>query len=463
MTETTKMSPMDAAFLQMEKPGAPMHVAGLMVFELPAKGSRHFVTKLVEEWRKETRIEAPWNQKLASPSPMQLAPRLKTCNDPDIEYHVRHLHLPQPGGQKELGQLVARLHSQPMDLRKLLWECFIIEGLADNQFAIYMKFHHCVVDGISGTFLLMKGLSDSVGDNKTPPFWIHSAPEKPFQPGPFKLPSAAAVYGTARNVLRMFSKDETMTTLRSAPYTPLNGPIGAQRRFATQSFAVDRIKAVAKTAKVTLNDVVVCLVGGTLRRYLQSITALPGESLTAAIPISLRAEGDQSSGNSVGMIYSIIGTNIADPVLRLSKIHESTNLAKQQVLGLEPEMRVPYSLLSMAPSVLRIMTGSSARKRPMLNTVVSNVPGGKAEKYLRGAKLLHCFPANIVYPGMATSFTCYSHANTLNIGITACRDTVPHMQKLAVWMEEALVELEEKLGIVEALPTRSLEAAGDEV
>ncbi len=458
MINRTKLSPMDAAFVQLESPGAPMHVAGLMIFELPTQSGDDFVRELVEDWRSETRIAAPWNQKLVSPSRWQLAPCLKTCNDPDLEYHVRHLHLPKPGGQRELGQLVARLHSQPMDMRKLLWECFIIEGLADNRFAIYMKFHHAIVDDISANVLLMKGLSESRRDAKTPPFWVHTAPEKPFQTGPFKMPSAQAMISTAANVLKLFGRDEQLTTLRSAPKTPLNGPIAAQRRFATQSFDMARLKAVARHAGVSLNDVVVCLVGGTLRHYLQSITALPADSLTAAIPISLRAEGDKSIGNSVGMIYSILGTNIADPVVRLQKIHQSTNLAKQQVLGLPAEMRVPYSLVSMAPSIVRMLTGVSGKSQPLFNTVVSNVPGGQEEKYLRGARLVNCFPANIVFQGMAASFTCYSHAGTLNVGITACRDTVPHMQKLALGMESALVELESKLGVTKPAKAKRTKA-----
>lgn len=447
MTDSIKMSPMDAAFVQLESANAPMHVAGLMIFELPEKASANFVSDLVNDWRMETRVEAPWNQKLASPSRWQLAPRLKTCRDPDLEYHVRHLHLPKPGGERELGQLVARLHSQPMDFRKLLWECFIIEGLERNRFAIYMKFHHSIVDGISANVLLMKGLSALKSDKKTPPFWIHPAPEKPFRPGPFEMPSVQAVVNTATNVLKLFTRDEAMTTLRSAPRTPLNGPIAAQRRFATQNFPMARIKAVAKHAGVSLNDVVLCLVGGTLRNYLQSITALPAQSLTAAIPMSLRAEGDKSCGNSVSMIYSILGTNIADPVVRLQRIHKSTDMAKQQVLGLPQEMRVPYSLASMVPSVMRMLLGVSSNRQPLFNTVVSNVPGGQEEKYLRGARLMNCYPANIVFPGMAASFTFYSHAGTLNLGITACRDTVPHMQKLAVGMEDSLRDLESRLGL----------------
>ncbi|SFM00555.1 WS/DGAT/MGAT family O-acyltransferase [Marinobacter zhejiangensis] len=453
----TKLTPLDAAFVQLESPGVPMHVAGLMIFEPPAKGGADFVRTLVSDWRKETRIAAPWNQKLESPSRWQLAPCLKTCQDPDLEYHLRHLVLPKPGGQVELGQLVARLHSQPMDMRKLLWECYVIEGLAENRFAIYMKFHHSIVDGISASVLLMKGLSDSAKDRKTSPFWIQTAPEKPFQPASFKMPSVPAMLGAANNVLKLFGRSDSLTTLRSAPRTPLNGPIGAQRRFATQNFDMTRLKATAKTAGVSLNDVVLCLVGGTLRKYLQGITALPTESLTAAVPMSLRAEGDLSPGNSVGMIYSIIGTNVADPVLRLKKISQATNVAKQQVLGLEPEMRVPYSIASFAPAIARMLTGVSGKKKPMFNAVVSNVPGGRDDKYLRGARLLHCYPANIVFPGMATSFTCYSHAGTLNVGITACRDTVPSMQKLALGMEEALCELEHGLGLEAHANPRSLD------
>lgn len=442
-----RLSPMDAAFVQLESPAAPMHVAGLMVFEKPGKGSGQFVKNLVDDWRKETRICPPWNQKLRSPSRWQLAPGLEETFDPDLEYHVRHVSLPEPGGERELGQMVARLHSQPMDMRKLLWECFFIDGLAENRFAIFMKFHHAMVDGISASNLLMRGLSESANDRRMPPFWVHPAPEKPFQTTAVRIPSAQAVLGTAGKIARLFSRDDRLTTLRSAPRTSINRQISAQRRFATQAFELDRLKRVARHAEVTLNDVVVALVGGTLRRYLQEKTALPGDSLTAAIPVSLRAEGDQSVGNSVGMIYGMIGTNVADPLLRLKKVHNSLVLAKEQILGLEPEMRVPYSILSMAPSIAAMMTGAARHLPPMFNTVVSNVPGGNKDRYLRGARLLHLYPANIVFPGMAVSFTCYSHAGFLNVGIIACRDTLPHMQKLATGLEDSLRELEEALGL----------------
>ncbi|MBZ2169834.1 WS/DGAT/MGAT family O-acyltransferase [Marinobacter sp. F4216] len=447
-----RLSAMDSAFVQLESPSAPMHVAGLMVFERPAKAGEQFVRKLVDDWRSETRICAPWNQKLRSPSRWQLAPVMEETFDPDLEYHVRHLSLPKPGGERELGQMVARLHSQPMDMRKPLWECYFIDGLEGRRFAIYVKFHHALVDGISASNLLMRGLSESATDHRMPPFWVHPAPEKPFQMSAARgLPSTQALLGTAGKLVRLFSSDERLTTLRSAPKTAINGAISAQRRFATQAFELDRLKTVASRAGVTLNDVMVTLVGGSLRHYLKEKTALPETSLTAAIPMSLRSEGDQSIGNSVGMIYSMIGTNIADPVLRLKKVSESTSIAKEQILDLEPQMRTPYSILSMLPSIASMMTGAAKHVAPMFNTVVSNVPGGKKEKYLRGARLLHLYPANIVFPGLAVSFTCYSHAGFLNVGIIACRDTLPQMQRLATGLEDALSELERELGISPAL------------
>ncbi|MDO3720134.1 wax ester/triacylglycerol synthase family O-acyltransferase [Marinobacter sp. chi1] len=444
---SSKLSPMDSAFIQLETPRTPMHVAALMVFEAPEEGVASFVKKLMEDGRKETRITSPWNKVLVSGSRWQLAPSLVTSYDPDLEYHLRHLSLPAPGGEKELGQLVAQLHSQPMDLRKLLWECVVIDGLEGDRFAIYVKFHHSIVDGVSGASLLMNGLSDHKDDLTTPPFWVHAAPEKPLSLKRLKLPSLGETMGTAKNVLKMFGENDSLTTLRSAPRSPLNGRIGPQRRFATQAFPLERLKAVARHEGVTLNDVVACLVGGSLRRYLKDITALPKESLTAAIPMSLREAGDMSSGNAVGMIYSIVGTNIADPVVRLHEIHASTSEAKKHIQELSPEMRVPYSLASMAPAILKMLSGMGGTGRPMFNIVVSNVPGGRQEKYLRGARLLHLYPANIVFQGMAVSFTCYSHAGTLNVGIIACRDSVPHMQRLATGLTDALVELEEGLGI----------------
>lgn len=441
------MSPLDAAFVQLEAPGTPMHVGALMQFQIPDDAPDDFVAGLLHGWRAHRgRPQLPWTSRLVVPRRWQAAPATVESQNLDLEYHLRHQALPYPGGERELGQLIARLHSQPMDLRKPLWECHVIEGLSDRRFALFIKFHHSIVDGISATQLLMRGLQTASDSPLPEPFWC-----QPTQPNSKNsLAGRAAIRdlpSIGGKLLRLWRKEGEVTSLRDAPHSIFNARIGAQRRFATQSVELDRVKAVARAAGVSVNDVVLSLGGAAIRSYLKDINQLPRRSLTAAIPMSLREPGDRSARNAVSMLYSELGTHIADPLLRLHTISRSTSAAKTQVLELPKSAREAYSMLNMAPFVGSILSGRAGRHRPLFNVVVSNVPGSPEPRYLNGARLLHCYPANIVMHGMALSITCYSHAGYLNFGITACRDSVPHMQRLATALADALLELESALQI----------------
>ncbi len=299
-----RLSVLDSSFLQLEAAEMPMHIAGLSIFSIPEGKDQEFVGELVEKFRACKVFNNPWNYYLKRPSRFQFQPVLKETFDVDMEYHVRHLALPRPGGERELGQIVARVHSQPLDFRRPLWEVHFIEGLEDNRFAVYMKMHHCLVDGVSGMRLLMSSLSDRPDDPMQLPFWAAVDRTKrivlPPESKKLELPSV----GESLNFLRQAGKtilgrSDELVTLRSAPKTVLNGRIHNQRRFATHVESLTRIKAIAKAAECSLNDVVLALSGTVLRAYLLSHDALPKESLTVSIPVALHQPGGTDLKNNI--------------------------------------------------------------------------------------------------------------------------------------------------------------------
>ncbi len=451
-----RLSPMDAIFLYLERPETPMHAAGLLVFDYPEGADAGFCRELIDELRSATRFERPWSQRLRSP-------RLKRLShfwvdDPaiDLEYHVRHSALPEPGGERELGQLIARLHSYPLDLTRPPWEVHVIEGLEGNRFAMYFKLHHALTDGVSALRMLLSSLSEEADDLDHPLFWMKPAPSrtrgrKSDRTGIRRFTEAMrgnmqSVPDIARAFGRLIPRQANELALPfTAPPSLLNARVSGQRRFATQQYETDRVKRLAKTAECSLNDVVLALSAAALRRFLEESGALPKKSLTVGIPVSVRAKDDEGAGNAISMMVSTLATEVADPVERLRAISASVGEAKEHFRKMSPEALQSYTVLFLTPYILQMATGAGSAKKPIWNVVVSNVPGPNEPRYLRGARLNALYPISLAFHGQALNITCVSYAGTLNFGFTAARDSLPHMQRIAVYMGEALEELEQAL------------------
>lgn len=446
-----RLSMLDTTFLQLESRRTPMHVAALMLFELPEGASAEFVGDIVQRFRAVKIFRNPWNYRLRRASRLQFLPRLEEVQDVDLEYHVRHLSLPRPGGERELGQLIARLHSQPLDLRKPLWEVHLVEGLGQNRFALYVKVHHALADGISATRMLIGALSTEARSLGQLPFWAVDPDARgkgspPAAPAPAAArPSLTAMAAASRAAWRTWTarSDGEEVTLRNAPKTLLNQDIYSQRRFATHTEPLARLKAIAKAADASLNDVVLALVGSTLRDYLGDHDVLPRRSLTAAVPVSLHVSGDTRIGNNVSMMFATLGTHIADDGVRLEAVKASTRAGKERLRSLPAGSQQLYPALVLAPFFAGVAAGINGRLRPPFNVIVSNVPGAPDERYLFGARLAHCYPVSIPTHGGALNVTCFSHAGQLNFGLVACRDSVPHVQQMAVNLGPAVDRLEE--------------------
>ena len=447
-----RLSVLDTSFLQLESARMPMHVAALMTFELPPGAGPGFVSELVQRLRACQVFQNPWNYRLPRASRVQFRPQLEEVHDIDLEYHVRHLALPHPGGERQLGQMIARLHSQRLDFRKPLWELHVIEGLAQSRFALYLKIHHALVDGVSAAKLMMRALStapDALGEL---PFWAakdDSARDLPRAqqrqarrttlPRPadaLKILQAAAASWTRKG------EDEDVS-LRSAPRTILNDRIHSQRRFATHSEPLSRLKSIAKAADCSLNDLILALTGAVVREYLLGHNALPEQGLTASIPVSLHNPGDKEISNKVSMMFATLGTHIADDRRRLEMIRLSTSNAKVRLQALPAGSQGLFSSLMLAPYIASLVSGAAGRGKPVFNVVVSNVPGPQEPRYLFGARLVSLFPVSIPTHGAALNVTCFSYAGQFNFGLTACRDSVPHMQQMAVGLGHAVDRYEE--------------------
>jgi WS/DGAT/MGAT family acyltransferase len=460
-----RLNPLDTAWLFTESRAAPNHVGGLLQFRLPDHAPKDFLRQLKADFRSHRDFKPPWNRRLKFPFNKNPVPAWVEDDDIDLEYHVRHAALPWPGGERELGELVGRLQSTPLDLVRPPWECTIIEGLDKRRFALFIKMHHSLIDGVSGMKLLQRAMStDRAKSLGLPPFWA-SGTDGAVRPGRAGTPptmanaTALAVQGLSdqarslpqlatafgKILRRIGDPSDGMMVPFDAPRSVLNGRVREKRRFATQQFSMERLRAVATAAQCTLNDVVLAICGGALRRFLEECGHLPEKPLTAGIPVSVRPKDDEGTGNAISFIVSTLGTDIADPAARLQAIKTSVQHAKAQVQGLPRQAMLQYTMLLMAPTIVTLLTGIGGRTRPMFNITISNVPGPDKPLFFRGAELLATYPASIVTHGQALNITCQSYAGAMNFGYTGCHSSLPRMQRLAVYSAEALQDLEAAL------------------
>jgi WS/DGAT/MGAT family acyltransferase len=438
-----------------------MHVGGLFEFTPPDDAPPDYLKQQLERMREQHTIPPPWNLRLVDgPVIGQRLPLMREDHDIDLDYHVRHSALPHPGGQRELGILVSRLHSHQLDLHRPLWEVHLIEGLEGNRFAVYMKTHHSLIDGVSGMRLILRALSADPGDRNTPAFWTVGAGRRPGRDGDERdsgplAPAigaarggASALAGLARAGLelgRASLGDQPLQAPYRVPDSALGAHITGQRRFATQRYELARIKALARAADCTLNDIVLYLCGTALRRYLSEHSRLPDRALTAGIPVNLREEGDQSMGTAIGMMVATIATDVANPRERLETIKASTAEAKRHLRKLPGPARSYYTLLVNGPYIAGLITGLGSRAPAPFSLGMSNVPGPTEPLYFNGARLDALFPLSLLFQGNAINITCVSYAGTLNFGFTGARDALPHLQRLAIYMGDAVDEISEIL------------------
>lgn len=444
------LNPIDALFLTAESREHPMHVGSLQIYQRPAERGDDFVRSLYAELMSATPVRPRFRRQqrriLGSFSSVVWA-----HGEIDLEYHLRRCALPQPGGTAELLDLVEHLHGALLDRHRPLWEGRIIEGMAQDRLALYVKMHHALIDGVSAQRLLQRSLSEDPCATRIRAPWTvsHSEPEPDpdvpeslWQQVRHALPRLAGEVGGVRNAVRALAEGKLALPL-SAPSTMFNVPIGGARSIAVGSWPMERIHAVRRATGTTVNDVVLALSAAALREYLMKRNALPDKSLTAMVPVNLRRASDTGlEGNLVAALLCDLGTDIADPAQRLAAISTSMREAKRVFTELPRLQALALSALLMSPVGLTFLPGFQALPRVPFNLVISNVPGPREPAYLQGARLEHNYPLSIPFDGQAMNITVTSTADSFDVGIVGCRRSVPQLPTLVDHLDTALTELE---------------------
>jgi diacylglycerol O-acyltransferase len=493
------VGPLDAMFLLGETREQAMHVGGLMLFDLPdgardqvfPDGTRDYVSRLYQEIVEDQTVNPLFTRRVRN-RPLDLGYwSWDQDREIDLEYHVRLSGLARPGRYRELFELTSRLHGTLLDRHRPLWEMHLIEGVQGRRFAIYSKIHHSMIDGVTALRWMQNTLTPDPTLTGVPATYalphapvVDERPEPPMpEPNGFGggLPTAAelfaavgrlpgeagkAVGGAGRAVggvgrvladlaglspvglksaLRALQTEHSSVAFQ-APQTIFNQPISAARRFAAQSWPMERLEKVRAMTGATLNDVMLAMCSGALRNYLVEQNALPDKGLTAMVPVSLRStDGNNTGGgNSLATLIADLGTDEIDPERRIRRIMESTSYGKGVLSQLSPLQNLMMGALGLGSAgPAAVIPGLARRTPPPYNLVISNIPGpSESPLYWNRSRLRGMYPASIVLNGQALNISVTSYDHQLHFGLVGCRRTVPHLQRLLTHLETSLTELE---------------------
>lgn len=462
------MDPTDLPFVVMEARERPMHVGGLQLFTTPDGADWDYVRGIYESALADPAELHPLLSRRPGRTPIIGRLQWEVDERIDLSYHVRHSGLARPGRIRELLEVVGRLHGTLLDRNRPLWEAHLIEGLDDGRFAVYTKIHHALVDGVSAMRMLSDALSTDPDERDMPPPWAARSRVRAAKtdagssaPGgsPFET-AAAGILNTASSIGRLgfdlaatagrFTDsirdgldDHASVLPYQAPETMLNVPITGARRFAAESWDLERIRSAGKRLGGTLNDAVLAMCGGALRRYLVDQEALPETPLIAMVPVSLRAADDASGGNAVGVILANLATHTSSGAERFELVKASMDAGKARFEGLSQGQIMALSAISFIPMATGPLFRFDSFRRPPYNITISNVPGPKETRYWNGARMDGSYPVSIPMDGQALNITLSSYDGSIDFGLIGDRNAVPHLQNLLEHLEESLVELEE--------------------
>ena len=501
MSDARKLSAMDASFLYLETPEMPMHVGSMAIFRLPEDYKGDFFEDFKAMIASRLHI-APILKARLEKAPLDIDhPSWVEDDQFDIDRHIFRASLPAPRDRATLERIVGWMHAKLLNRARPLWEFYVFEGMKDNEIGLYSKMHHACIDGGAGAALtnmiydvtpiprtieppterarvgqeprdIAANLLDSYQQLWREPFNASAAAkgiELPrsgksdlgsilFDNAMFQIENAVKFAGNVPTLLKGVSdvigkitdpKSRDSISSMMSPPTVLNKQISSERSFAGVSIPLSRAKAVAKAAGGKLNDVVLAISSGVVRRYLVERGALPTKSMTAAVPISLREEGNTDANNQVfGMICSI-ATNVDDPKTRLETIIAQSTKSKEMshpLRALMPQIQ-NVSMLG-APIFVQILSLLYSRSSlsdvlpPAANITVSNVPGPRQTLYAAGAELLHIFPVSISTHGLALNITVQSYRDQLDFGFISGANIIPHVQVLCDMVPEEFSALE---------------------
>jgi WS/DGAT/MGAT family acyltransferase len=453
-----RLSALDVSFLTNESSSAHMHVGGIMIFEGPPPA----YDDLLEHIRSRLHLVPRFRQKLAYP-PVPTG-RPFWIDDPafNLEYHVRHSALPSPGSEEQLRNMAARVFSQQLDRTKPLWELWMVQGLTRKRFALVTKTHHALVDGVSGV-----DIATVLFDVKPVPEPSH--PEHEWIPGPepsgaqLLAKDAEGLVGTPVRLARRLGRaierpraalgqlGEAAEALgevgwnfaNPAPDVPLNVPIGSHRRFEWVRSDLAQFKRVKDVLGGTVNDVVLTVVGGAMRRWLQSRgMRTDGLELRTQVPVSIRAADERGHlGNKIAAVRASLPVYVEDPIQRLNVVRRAMDGVKQSKQALGAEVISRFN--DFAPPTLLAQSARVNFSTRLFNLVVTNVPGPQIPLYVLGRELEDIFPVGFLPPNQALFIAIMSYNGEINFGLLGDYDVMYDLDDVAVAIEESLAELVE--------------------
>ena len=479
---------LDSAFINLEQTNTPQHVGGMGIYD-PSTAPGGFVRfkDVISSFERRLGNMPLFRTRLVEvPGGVDRPYWVKDANF-DVEFHLRHIALPEPGDWRQLCIQVARLHSRPLDMSRPLWEAYIIEGL-DNIpnlpkgcFAVYTKMHHSLVDGAGGSSFMaaLHDLSPNPEYDDEPdggePRLVDTDPTAAELLAKASINSVKnavqVVSGTVKNSRDLgkyaleIMRNEIPAPDVSAPKTILNRSVGPHRVFDAAEFPLEGFKDIKNAVGVTVNDVALGVIGGALQRYLEAKGEAPAEgSLAAAMPLNMRTRrGLTDENNQVGSVFASMHTDIADPMERLAAVNQSTEEAKQS--GEASPMVDAIKLAGvLSPAITKSVAGFWARNElsrfiPMnVSTCISNVAGPDFPLYCAGAKMVDYYGLGVLTPGMGIFHLVFSYAGKVTLSVLADRDIMPDPELY----HDCLIASYEELyaAAIAALPVRAKSKAG---
>ncbi|MEP6873989.1 MAG: wax ester/triacylglycerol synthase family O-acyltransferase [Burkholderiales bacterium] len=460
---------LDASFLHLETPQMPMHVGALHNFELPADYRGDFSADMRRHMAARLPLAPALRQKLAT-MPLNFANPVWIDAEPDLEQHIVTIKLPKSrsgSGQAELERQVGLLHPVLLQRDRPLWKFHVFTGLANGpqgqrRYAMYTQLHHAAVDGQAAV-----ALGQAILDLSPAPREIAAAPARqardPLGLGGMLRGALANQFGLVVNavkaipstvgVLSQMAAQKAGTTVRTrstgtlsvAPRTRLNATVSATRAFASISLPLAALNAARRKHKASLNDAVLMICSGALRRHFLKHGPLPRKSMVAGVPISTRAKGDTSSNNQATMTVVSLGTHIADPAKRLAYVLAATAAMKNSMGAMKSLMPTDFPTLGV-PWLMQGLGALYAKARvadrlpAIANVTISNVPGPTVPLYMAGARMLTNYPTSIVVHGVALNITVQTYNESLEFGLIACGEAMPEIAELARHVQAAFDE-----------------------
>jgi diacylglycerol O-acyltransferase len=463
MASYERLSAQDAFFLALEDPNCHQHVGAVLIF---AAGPLRDAEGRMDIDRVRRAIEAKlqfvprFRQRLAY-VPYENHPVWIDDQRFRVAYHVRHTALPRPGDERDLKRLVGRIMSQPLDRGRPLWEIWFVEGLEGDRFALISKTHHCMVDGVAGADL-MSVILEPIGnpDPGTPEPWQPRPAPKGAELGFDALFRRLSQPAQAVQALTSAIREPTKTlerlgeavsglretlapALRGTSPTPLNVEVGPHRRFDWLEMRIADLKAVKNVLGGTLNDVVLTIVAGALRRFFAEKGHDPDRmKVSALVPVSVRAQGERGTlGNRVAQMNATIPVELADPVDRLNAVNRTMSGLKESKQAVGAEVLTAISEWTV-PNVL-VQAVRLAEYSRTYNLMVTNVPGPQIPLYFLGCQMKTAYPVVTLFNNMALSIGLFSFNGGLFWGLTADWEQLPDLHTLVLFLDESFQELQE--------------------